>query len=106
MVLKPTISASAYNTFQVLKADAIKRVTQWEGLSTRADFLVQEFCPSIQSEGELSLIFFHDGSKSFYSHSILKKPKAQDFRVQTYFGQSYLKLAKETRAQARVAFPA
>lgn len=86
LVLKPTVSASAYNTFQILKPDAIKRVTQWEGLSAKSDFLVQEFCPSIQIEGEASLIFFNDGIKAFYSHAILKKPKSEEFRVQTYFG--------------------
>lgn len=86
IVIKPTVSASAYNTFLVDKADAIKRSQQWEGLSADNDFLVQEFCPSIQTEGEISLIYFNDRQKIAYSHAVIKKPKSNDFRVQEHLG--------------------
>jgi len=44
--------------------------------------LIQPFLPEIQSEGELSLLFF-DG---VFSHAIRKRPKAGDYRVQFQFG--------------------
>ena len=41
--------------------------------------------PEIQEHGELSLLFF--GAK--FSHAVLKKPIAGEFRVQSQFGGSY-----------------
>jgi hypothetical protein len=45
-------------------------------------YLVQPFQPEIQSEGEWSLIYF-DGE---FSHAVLKRPAAGDYRVQNDFG--------------------
>ncbi len=47
-------------------------------------YLVQPFQPEIQTEGEWSLIFI-DGE---YSHAVLKRPAAGDYRVQNDFGGS------------------
>ncbi|PSR14105.1 MAG: hypothetical protein C7N36_05325 [Bacteroidetes bacterium] len=41
--------------------------------------------PEIQSQGEISLLFFNGQ----FSHAILKKPQAHDFRVQSQFGGDY-----------------
>ena len=43
---------------------------------------MQPFLPEIQSEGEWSLIYF-DGE---FSHAVVKRPAAGDYRVQETFG--------------------
>jgi glutathione synthase/RimK-type ligase-like ATP-grasp enzyme len=47
-------------------------------------FLVQLFIPEIQTKGEISFIYI-DGR---YSHAVLKRPAAGDFRVQKEHGGS------------------
>lgn len=44
--------------------------------------MVQRFMPKIVTEGEFSLFYFG----GIYSHTILKTPKAKDFRVQEEHG--------------------
>lgn len=81
-VIKPTISASAYLT-KLFNADAIDEVErEYKVFAIDRDFLIQEFIPEIKTSGELSLIFFN----RIYSHSVLKMPKADEFRVQEDFG--------------------
>ena len=46
------------------------------------DCLVQPFVPEVQDPGEWSLIFL-DG---VFSHAVVKRPAAGDFRVQEEFG--------------------
>ena len=52
------------------------------------DFMVQEFQNNILSSGEIAVMLF--GGK--YSHSVLKKAKKGDFRVQDDFGGSVEKI--------------
>jgi glutathione synthase/RimK-type ligase-like ATP-grasp enzyme len=51
-------------------------------LLSQQAFLVQPFIPQIEDEGEWSLLFFNGR----FSHALLKKPTAGDFRVQQHFG--------------------
>ena len=44
--------------------------------------MIQKFVAEIQTKGEWSFVFF---DKKF-SHAVLKRAKAGDFRVQNYFG--------------------
>ncbi|MEV8376422.1 hypothetical protein AB0P21_27010 [Kribbella sp. NPDC056861] len=80
IVIKPTVSATARHTVRGTAGSA--------ELSTAMDdlpdtvYLVQPFQPEIQSEGEWSLIFL--GGE--FSHAVLKRPAAGDFRVQNDFG--------------------
>ena len=46
--------------------------------------LVQQFVDEIETDGEWSLVFF-DGA---FSHAVIKRPLAGDFRVQEDFGGS------------------
>ena len=46
--------------------------------------LIQEFVDEIETDGEWSLVFF-DGA---FSHAVIKRPTAGDFRVQEDFGGS------------------
>lgn len=52
----------------------------------RRPFFVQPFMDSVQGEGEYSLFFFGGD----YSHAILKKPRAGDFRTQEEHGADIL----------------
>jgi glutathione synthase/RimK-type ligase-like ATP-grasp enzyme len=80
IVIKPTVSATAYNT--------VRGFAGSEELSGKIDelpddvYLVQPFLPEIQTEGEWSLMYF-DGE---FSHAVLKRPADGDYRVQDDFG--------------------
>ena len=50
----------------------------------KGPFLMQPFIPEIQDQGEISFIYI-DGA---YSHAVLKRPAAGDFRVQQEHGGS------------------
>lgn len=83
VVVKPAVSATAYKTWLFESAmlpdeDALKRKMQGE------PFLVQQFIPEIETQGEISFIYL-DG---VYSHAVLKRPAVGDFRVQKDFGGS------------------
>ena len=82
LIIKPTISANADDTFWLTR-QASEKV--WETLAQtfrQRPFMVQPFIPAILEEGEYSLFFF-GGS---YSHTIVKIPKPNDFRVQEEHG--------------------
>ena len=77
IIIKPTISATAQHTYRLRAFDP--------GLiPVFADrpFRVQPVLNTIVDEGEYSLFYFGGG----YSHTILKTPKAADFRVQEEHG--------------------
>jgi glutathione synthase/RimK-type ligase-like ATP-grasp enzyme len=81
-VVKPAISATAFNTFLVSKEEAHQQQLKFIEQLQDADILVQKFMPEVQTQGEWSLIFF---DKKF-SHAVIKRPAAKDFRVQNDFG--------------------
>jgi glutathione synthase/RimK-type ligase-like ATP-grasp enzyme len=81
-VVKPAISATAFNTFLVSNEDAREQQKKFEEILAHADMLVQKFMPEVLSHGEWSIIFF---DKKF-SHAVIKQPAAKDFRVQNDFG--------------------
>lgn len=76
LVVKPTISGGAEGTYRLGLNDPIPA-----DVSGR-EMLLQPLMPSIATEGEYSL--FHFGGR--FSHAILKRPAAGDFRVQDQFG--------------------
>ncbi|WP_158965816.1 RimK family alpha-L-glutamate ligase [Paraglaciecola sp. L3A3] len=82
LVIKPLVSAGADFTYR-LTADLL--IVQKERLtaefSTRK-FMLQPFLSAVIEEGEYSLFYF--GGE--YSHTISKKPKSGDFRVQEEHG--------------------
>ncbi len=77
IILKPIVSATAEHTYRL--TEFLPELT--ETFANR-EFMVQPFMPKIVEEGEFSLFYF--GGK--YSHTILKTPKPQDFRVQEEHG--------------------
>ena len=83
-VLKPTISASGYETHALrppLDADARDAIARVLGAG---DALIQPFADEVASIGEYSFSFI-DGR---FSHATLKRATAGEFRVQTEHGGS------------------
>ena len=82
LILKPVISASAFNTFHVTRNQQDTLWPELRAVFNQRPYLAQPFMPHIRSEGEYSLIYFHGR----YSHAILKTPAPGDFRVQEEYG--------------------
>lgn len=83
-VLKPCISGGAWHTY-LIEADQIDEFEEvYRTLIAQESFLLQEFQFNVPEEGERSYMVF--GGE--FSHAVLKKAKAGDFRVQDDFGGS------------------
>lgn len=76
LVIKPPVSAGADGTHRLGPTDALPA----DALGK--EMLVQPFLHSITDEGEYSLLLF--GGR--FSHALVKRPKAGDYRVQPYHG--------------------
>ncbi len=81
LVVKPCISAGAKNTIIISKDNMAAQKESIDALLAEEDYLVQPFMEVIK-EGEWSFLFFNGK----YSHTVLKTPKQDDFRVQQYHG--------------------
>jgi glutathione synthase/RimK-type ligase-like ATP-grasp enzyme len=98
LVIKPPISGGAEGTFLLGPDDGVP--VGWAG----ARMLIQPLCSAISSEGEWSLFYF----SGRYSHAIIKRPAAGDFRVQEQFGgrEEAIEPPAEAQALARAALVA
>ncbi len=83
-IVKPAVSGGSKNTFKVTATNVDEVNEKLNSLIELEDFIVQPFLTEIEENGEWSFIFF--GGK--FSHALLKKAKAGDFRVQATFGGS------------------
>ena len=84
IVVKPTISGAAKNTYRLKKEDINLFNSTWKKLIYQEDFIVQEFQNNVIKKGEVAMMVI--GGK--YTHAVLKKAKEGDFRVQDDFGGS------------------
>lgn len=82
LVIKPAISASAWDTYLVNRDQEEFGQLKLESILSDRDVIVQRFVPEVRPLGEYSLVFL-GGS---YSHAVLKIPKYGDFRSQSDFG--------------------
>jgi glutathione synthase/RimK-type ligase-like ATP-grasp enzyme len=82
VVVKPSVSASAHQTWRMSAEESSAREEQFASMVESGRVLVQPFLDAIQTEGEWSLLFY--GGE--YSHSVLKRPQQDDFRVQQTHG--------------------
>lgn len=82
IIIKPNISGNADNTFRIKRSGIHLFFSELKEIFDNREFMVQPFNNNIITEGEYSLFYF--GGK--YSHSILKTPKENDFRVQEEHG--------------------
>jgi len=81
-VIKPAVSAGAYNTLRVTPTRVREVAAELAEVSREKDILVQEYVQEIESPGEYSLIFL----RGEFTHAVLKSPAAGDFRVQPRYG--------------------
>ena len=83
IVVKPRVSGGAHKTLRLSRGEAM--VGAPEGPA-----MIQPYLPSIETEGETSLLFF--GGK--LSHVVNKRPVPGEFRVQVQYGGGYVALAE------------
>jgi hypothetical protein len=82
VVVKPAVSASAHRTFRVAAAEAAAREGDLAEITRDGDALVQPLAPEILTAGEWSIVFLG----GTFSHAVLKRGAAGEFRVQEEFG--------------------
>lgn len=83
-VLKPAVSGAGRHTYRLRPGNIAKHESLFSQLIKSETMLLQEFQEKVISKGEVALMLF--GGQ--YSHAVLKKAKAGDFRVQDDFGGS------------------
>lgn len=95
LVIKPPVSANAWGTFRLGPGEPVPEEVHGRRM------LVQPWLPSIQDEGEYSLLLF--GGEP--SHMVAKRPRMGDFRVQPDHGGSFegVGISDEALAVARSA---
>ncbi|QHS59584.1 ATP-grasp domain-containing protein [Chitinophaga agri] len=83
IIVKPCVSGGSKNTFTLVAGETDLHHHPLKELLPKEAFIAQPFMNEIH-EGEWSMLFFGGA----YSHTIVKKPKAGDFRVQPQYGAS------------------
>lgn len=83
-VLKPCVSGAARHTYKLNLDNLAAHETQFQDLIANEAMMLQPFQYNIVSKGEISMMVFN----GVFTHAILKKAKAGDFRVQDDFGGS------------------
>jgi glutathione synthase/RimK-type ligase-like ATP-grasp enzyme len=81
-VIKPVMSSNAQGAWRLDAARARSLAPEIEKYYAGRPLMMQPFERGIAEEGEFSMIYLNGR----HSHSILKKPKAGDFRVQEEHG--------------------
>lgn len=81
-VVKPVVSAGAFQTLRVSVADAAQWQPALDGALARGHVMVQPFLTPVVEDGEWSLLFFN----GTFSHAVRKWPAEGDFRVQHQHG--------------------
>lgn len=76
LVIKPPVSASAHGTHRLGLADPIPPDSLGQTM------MIQPFIRSVAEEGEYSILLFG----AHFSHAIVKRPRAGDYRVQPHLG--------------------
>jgi len=82
VVVKPAVSATAYRTWRTAATITEQDERQLQSLAAAGDVMVQPFMEPLAREGEWSFVFL--GGE--FSHAVLKRAAAGDFRVQSNFG--------------------
>ncbi len=96
LVVKPYLSASAFNTWNVVAEDASQAEERLQAALRTERTMVQRCLPEIRSKGEWSLVFIAGA----YSHAVIKRPAAGDFRVQGQHGGSAIAAVPSARLMA------
>ena len=91
VVVKPTISASAFETWTSAAPFCDTDDARFRAANAVHGLMVQPFIEAVKDEGEWSLVFF--GGR--FSHAVLKRPRAGDYRVQGEFGGAWKRAAPD-----------
>ncbi|MCD2259471.1 ATP-grasp domain-containing protein [Psychroserpens luteolus] len=83
-VLKPCVSGAARHTYKLNLDNLNEHEAIFQELIANEAMMLQPFQYNIVSKGEISMMVFN----GMFTHAILKKAKAGDFRVQDDFGGS------------------
>jgi glutathione synthase/RimK-type ligase-like ATP-grasp enzyme len=83
-VVKPVVDLGARNLSRIRAGEGKGQAVLTRTLERR-DAMVQPFLPSLEQQGELSLIYI-DGT---FSHTVRKRPAPGDFRVQSIWGGTF-----------------
>ena len=81
VVVKPRVSGGAWKTLRLTRGQALADAPEGPAM-------IQPYLPSIETEGETSLLFF--GGQ--LSHVVNKRPVPGDFRIQNQFGGTYTRV--------------
>jgi glutathione synthase/RimK-type ligase-like ATP-grasp enzyme len=84
LVVKPTVSGGAHRTWRADPDAEREDEARLAAMIGEGAVMVQPLLAEIEREGEWSLLFF----AGEYSHAVLKRPCAGDFRVQRDHGGS------------------
>jgi glutathione synthase/RimK-type ligase-like ATP-grasp enzyme len=96
VIIKPAISGAARHTYRMTREQVPAHEAIFKQLIAGEAMLLQPFMNTVETHGEVSHMVF--GSK--YSHSVLKRAKAGDFRVQDdHGGTVYAYEASEAEVQ-------
>lgn len=83
-VVKPVVSASAHQTWRTDLQTVSEHEHRFRSLVESGEVMVQPYLSEIESAGEWSMVYLGDQ----FSHAVVKRPRAGDFRVQNQFGGS------------------
>ena len=83
-VIKPAVSASAWETWKTSRSTADSDEERFRRLVARGTVMVQPFIEAVAADGEWSLLYLG----GTFSHAVLKQANPGDFRVQPRHGGS------------------
>lgn len=92
VVVKPRVSGGAWKTLRLARGETMRDAPEGPAM-------IQPYLPSIETEGETSLLFF--GGK--LSHVVNKRPVNGDFRIQVQFGGLYVALPEPPKGALELA---
>ena len=84
IILKPCVSGAARHTYRLHQGNIEAHEIIFKELISLESMILQEFQDKVTSQGEMAFMLF-DGK---YSHAVLKRAKAGDFRVHEDHGGS------------------
>ena len=83
VIIKPRVSGGAWKTLRLSRGERLEGAPDGPAM-------IQPYLPSIETEGETSLLFFGGA----LSHAVNKRPVAGEFRIQVQFGGQYAAVAE------------
>lgn len=95
-VIKPVMSANAEGAWRLDHSRVKSQAAEIEAYFAKRPLMLQPFERGIVEEGEYSMIYLN----GVHSHSILKVPKREEFRVQEEHGSEIIPVTPEPALRA------